>query len=168
MACNDAGIGKNQAGTAGLAALDSSGIAGIGVGHDTARIGDGLDTWESGRVSFVNARAHGWASGSAGRSRSSWPCSSHGKETPMFRDVVWSDGGVDIVVMDSMSQTTDGDRGAIVVAGSNGGQESGRVGVHAGCAFVLLERRRHRQGPGRSRRAGRPRGRRHPRSNGQS
>ena len=56
----------------------------------------------------------------------------------MFRDVVWSNGGVDIVVMDSMSQTTDGDRGAIVVAGSNGGQESGRVGVHAGCAFVLL------------------------------
>ncbi|WP_456695441.1 hypothetical protein [Aeromicrobium sp. P5_D10] len=58
VACNDAGIGKNQAGTAGLAALDSSGIAGIGVGHDTARIGDGLDTWESGRVSYVNARAH--------------------------------------------------------------------------------------------------------------
>lgn len=56
----------------------------------------------------------------------------------MFRDVVWSGGGVDIVVMDSMSQTTDGDRGAVVVAGSNGGQESGRVGVHAGCAFVLL------------------------------
>lgn len=56
----------------------------------------------------------------------------------MFRDVVWSEGGVDIVVMDSMSQTTDGDRGAVVVAGSNGGQESGRVGVHAGCAFVLL------------------------------
>lgn len=57
VACNDAGIGKNQAGTAGLARLAERGIAGIGVSHDTARIGDGQDTWESGRVSYVNARA---------------------------------------------------------------------------------------------------------------
>lgn len=57
VACNDAGIGKNEAGTAGLAALDASGIAGIGVSHETARIGDGLDTWECGQVSYVNARA---------------------------------------------------------------------------------------------------------------
>lgn len=56
----------------------------------------------------------------------------------MFRGVVWSENGVDIVVMDSMSQVVAGDRGAIVVAGSNGGQESGWVGAHAGCAFVLL------------------------------
>ena len=56
----------------------------------------------------------------------------------MFRGVVWTEGGIDVVVMDSMSQATEADKGAIVVAGSNGGQESGWVGAEAGCAFVLL------------------------------
>ena len=56
----------------------------------------------------------------------------------MFRGVVWSQSGVDIVVMDSLSQVEDGDHGAIVVAASNGGRESGVVGAHARCAFILL------------------------------
>ncbi|MFC4048242.1 hypothetical protein ACFOY4_00990 [Actinomadura syzygii] len=56
VACNDAGSGKNAAGIAGLRGLDASGIAAIGVAHDSARIGDGLDTWENGVVSFVNER----------------------------------------------------------------------------------------------------------------
>ncbi|MGY0389461.1 hypothetical protein ACWZJV_21040 [Nocardioides sp. WG-D5] len=57
MVANDAGVGKNAAGIAGLSALDALDIAGIGVSHETARIGDGADTWESGVVSYVNARA---------------------------------------------------------------------------------------------------------------
>jgi hypothetical protein len=57
VACNDAGIGKDAAGIAGLAALDAHGIVGVAVGHDTARIGDGTDTWESGIVSYANASA---------------------------------------------------------------------------------------------------------------
>ena len=56
----------------------------------------------------------------------------------MYRATVWSQDGVRIVVMDSMSQVEDRDAGAIVVAASNGGQESGRVGVAARCGFVLL------------------------------
>jgi hypothetical protein len=55
VACNDAGIGKDQAGVAGLATLD--GVVGVAVGHDTARIGDGHDTWANGVVSFANAAA---------------------------------------------------------------------------------------------------------------
>jgi hypothetical protein len=57
VACNDAGIGKDSAGIAGLAALDADGIVGVAVGHDTARIGDGTDAWESGIVSYANATA---------------------------------------------------------------------------------------------------------------
>ncbi|MFD1812229.1 hypothetical protein [Rhodococcus gannanensis] len=54
VVCNDAGIGKNRAGVAGLAAVAARGIGGIGVSHDTARIGDGTDGWEHGIVSYVN------------------------------------------------------------------------------------------------------------------
>ena len=57
VVANDAGIGKNAAGVAGLVAVDADGIAGIGVSHESSRIGDGTDTWEHGVVSFVNRRA---------------------------------------------------------------------------------------------------------------
>ncbi|MEU6749140.1 hypothetical protein ABZ914_23220 [Spirillospora sp. NPDC046719] len=56
----------------------------------------------------------------------------------MYRATVWSRDGMRVVVMDSMSQVEDGDAGAIVVAASNGGQESGRFGAAARCGFVLL------------------------------
>ncbi|MGI5230281.1 hypothetical protein [Actinoallomurus iriomotensis] len=67
VACNDAGTGKNAAGVAGLRALDGTGIAAVGVAHDSARIGDGHDTWENGVVSFVNehARALGIRTGAS-------------------------------------------------------------------------------------------------------
>ncbi|OZM75690.1 hypothetical protein CFP66_45235 [Pseudonocardia sp. MH-G8] len=57
VACNDAGIGKDAAGTAGLAALDEDGIVGVAVGHDTARIGDGTDTWLCGVITYANVTA---------------------------------------------------------------------------------------------------------------
>jgi hypothetical protein len=57
VVCNDAGVGKNQAGIAGLAAVDTQGIAGIAVGHDSSRIGDGNDVWECGIVTYVNPTA---------------------------------------------------------------------------------------------------------------
>lgn len=57
VACNDAGNGKNGAGVAGLAAVAAQGIAGVGISHDSARIGDGDDVWSHGRVSYVNERA---------------------------------------------------------------------------------------------------------------
>ncbi|WP_280399035.1 hypothetical protein [Nocardia carnea] len=54
VVCNDAGIGKNRAGIAGLAAVAGQDIAGIAVSHDSARIGDGTDVWENGVVSYAN------------------------------------------------------------------------------------------------------------------
>ncbi len=54
---NDAGIGKEEAGVAGLAILERLGVAALTVAAMSARIGDAADTWESGVVSRVNAPA---------------------------------------------------------------------------------------------------------------
>jgi hypothetical protein len=54
---NDAGGGKDGAGVAGLAVLDAAGIPGGAVGHLTARISDGRDTWDNGVLTHVNAAA---------------------------------------------------------------------------------------------------------------
>ncbi len=54
---NDAGIGLDGAGLSRLPALDMRGIAGACVSCFSARIGDGMSTWEDGFVSAVNATA---------------------------------------------------------------------------------------------------------------
>jgi hypothetical protein len=54
---NDAGIGKDEAGVAGLAQLEAQGRAAAAVSHLTARIGDAADAWENGVISRVNAGA---------------------------------------------------------------------------------------------------------------
>lgn len=62
---NDAGVGMDQAGIGRLASLDRDGIAGATVDCWTARIGDGLDTYENGVISYVNqaARDLDWRAG---------------------------------------------------------------------------------------------------------
>jgi hypothetical protein len=54
---NDAGVGRDQAGIAGLALLQAAGIPACTVSHDSARIGEARSTWEDGRISSVNAAA---------------------------------------------------------------------------------------------------------------
>jgi len=54
---NDAGIGKEDAGVAGIAALESVGMAAAAADCATARIGDGADTLARGVVSRANALA---------------------------------------------------------------------------------------------------------------
>jgi hypothetical protein len=54
---NDAGIGKDAAGTTRLPALDARGIAAATVSAASARIGDARSTYEDGVISRVNARA---------------------------------------------------------------------------------------------------------------
>lgn len=54
---NDAGVGRDAAGIAGLAHLDAIGMAAAAVAHTSARIGDGADALERGVVSHVNASA---------------------------------------------------------------------------------------------------------------
>ena len=54
---NDAGVGRDRAGIAGLDYLEQFGIAAATVGHDTARIGDGADMMASGLITHANALA---------------------------------------------------------------------------------------------------------------
>ena len=54
---NDAGVGRDCAGIAGLDYLQQFGIAAATVGHDTARIGDGADMMASGVITHANAIA---------------------------------------------------------------------------------------------------------------
>jgi hypothetical protein len=54
---NDAGIGKDAAGTSRLPALDARGIAAATVSAASARIGDARSTYEDGIISRINARA---------------------------------------------------------------------------------------------------------------
>lgn len=62
---NDAGLGKDCAGIAGLARLETAAIAACAVAHTSARIGEAHDTLESGVISHLNdkARALGLVAG---------------------------------------------------------------------------------------------------------
>lgn len=133
---NDAGAGKEDAGTAGLLLLERAGTPGVAVDFRTARIGDGVDTYESGVVSSMNGPASdlGITVGSSAhdaaiamaRQRSDLP-----PPELEFRDtktiVVVADGPPPIVLMDSAGWITDEHSDAIVVTGSHGGEVSGRA-----------------------------------------
>ena len=54
---NDAGVGRDGAGIAGLALLQQAGIAACTVSHDSARIGDARSTLHDGVISHANAAA---------------------------------------------------------------------------------------------------------------
>ena len=54
---NDAGVGKDDAGLAGLQLLQEHGVVGATVGHETACIGDPVDMWEEGAITFANELA---------------------------------------------------------------------------------------------------------------
>lgn len=54
---NDAGVGKDAAGLAALAFLQSHGLAACTVSHASARIGEAQSTLEDGVISHANALA---------------------------------------------------------------------------------------------------------------
>jgi hypothetical protein len=55
---NDAGVGREAAGVAGLALLQAQGIAACAVLHSSARIGDAHSTLNDGIIGHANALAH--------------------------------------------------------------------------------------------------------------
>ena len=57
VAFNDAGIGIDNAGTRRLPVLDREGIAAVCVDAATARIGDGMSSYETGMISAANTAA---------------------------------------------------------------------------------------------------------------
>jgi len=58
---NDAGVGKDKSGISKLAFLQQIGVLSATVEANSARIGDGLDTYQSGVISYVNdlAKSYG-------------------------------------------------------------------------------------------------------------
>src|SRR3954447_3715831 len=54
---NDAGVGKDGAGIAALAMLETRGVAAGTVGHQSAKIGDSQDMWDHGVISHANGPA---------------------------------------------------------------------------------------------------------------
>jgi hypothetical protein len=75
---NDAGIGRHSAGIAGVMWLGGLGIAACAIDYRSARIADGADMLDSGKVSMVNDVAASCASPTAGIARCgrSIPCRS--------------------------------------------------------------------------------------------
>jgi hypothetical protein len=129
---NDAGVGKDAAGIAGLAYLERIGTAAAAVAHTSARIGDGADALERGVVSHANALAAllGVVAGmrcrdAAERLRAAPPA--HG-EPPPYSDgrYLLRAGAVEIWGLDSIGKVVAADAGRVLVIASHGSLHGGR------------------------------------------
>jgi hypothetical protein len=143
---SDAGGGKDNAGTGGLAAVEPYGVAAATVSYQSARIGSGTDTWEHGLISHVNRWAdaagvqNGQPAAEAARLLASWaaPANRDRPATPADRPPrVITEGPPRIVALDSASMVDQSCVGVIVVTGSHGGATGGRA-VRAAVAAAFF------------------------------
>ena len=133
---NDAGIGREAAGLAGVKLLDDLGVPAAAISHRSARIGDGADGAARGRISFANSAASklGLTVGQTCRDALSLLANADLAPSPApsalaearYEDETASHGGVKVVVMDSISLVMPEDDGHIVVAASHGALLGGR------------------------------------------
>jgi hypothetical protein len=130
---NDAGIGKEEAGVAGLAALAEIGMAAAAADCATARIGDGADTLARGVVSRANAVASacGVVPGMPVRD-----AAVRMTQAPRPRGVLASPGEgrfrlraapPEIWALDSVGLALPEDAGRILIFGSHGALHGGRI-----------------------------------------
>ena len=133
---NDAGIGRDQAGIAGLALLDGLGVPSATISHRSARIGDGADGAARGTLSTVNKTAHALGLNEG------MPCaealgilsSANLKPSPTpapqaearFDDESAGRDGVRVIITDSNSLVEPEDAGHVFVSASHGGLLGGR------------------------------------------
>jgi hypothetical protein len=130
---NDAGIGREAAGVAGLAVLDEAGVPAAAVDHRSARIGDGADALARGRLSVVNRHGllAGWEAGmpvsEAVCVAVGWPIESRPAPRPVAaaRRLMASEP-VTVWALDSASLATAQDADCVLVTGSHGGLLGGR------------------------------------------
>jgi hypothetical protein len=129
---NDAGVGKDRAGIAGLAYLEEIGRAAAAVDCMSARIGDGADMLARGVISHANAYAAlcGVVTGqscrdAAGRMRGALPSR---YAPPPYAEGRWrvADGPPEVWALDSTGMLQAGDAGRILVIGSHGALLGGR------------------------------------------
>jgi hypothetical protein len=145
---NDAGIGKDEAGVAGLAYLDPYGMAAATIAHHSARIGDGADMLARGVVSRVNAMAArlGCAPGqscaeAARRLGAALAPLTRPAALEETRRVVRAEPGEPIVsALDSAALVGPQDAGQIVITGSHGGLLGGRpeTALKAACRAAFF------------------------------
>jgi len=129
---NDAGVGRDNAGIAGLDYLQALGVPAATVGHDTARIGDGSDMMARGVITHANDAAivlgcrRGMTCREAGAALQR--AAPRGREPPPALEAafllipeppaVWA--------LDSASLVGAEHAGTVVVTGSHGGLLGGR------------------------------------------
>lgn len=131
---NDAGVGKDQAGIAGLEAADAWGLPVAAVDAATARIGDGADTYASGIISHVNVAAAGagvqvgMTAREAATGLQRWRLSAgryEARPKPDRRLVLFPSEPA-VIGLDSASQIDSAAGDSIVVCGSHGGLVGGQ------------------------------------------
>lgn len=133
---NDAGIGRERAGVAGLDLLAELGVPGAAIAHTSARIGDGGDGVARGILSTVNAPATslGLAIGMSCRDALEHLAAASLAPAPKpppadeARREIKSEvhAQAKVIVMDSASLVTPADAGAVVVTASHGGLLGGK------------------------------------------
>ncbi len=130
---NDAGVGKDRAGIAGLAYLDAIGVAAVAVAHDSARIGDGADTLARGVVSHVNAAAAACgvvpgvrAQEAAERLRAAPAARASPAPYSEGRVLLQAVGTREIWALDSVGMVEAADAGRVLLIGSHAALHGGR------------------------------------------
>ena len=130
----DAGAGKDCAGIRALDYLQPLGMAAATIAHISARIGDGADTLDRGRLSFCNgaAKALGCAEGQTCKEAAEVMCRGEVFEgaAPAYEEArcLLGETPVRVIACDSASLVDSGDADAIIVTGSHGGVLAGRPG----------------------------------------
>lgn len=133
---NDAGIGREQAGIAGIRLLDELGVPAATVSHRSCRIGDGADGPTRGVLSTVNATAHqldlreGMTCNDALNLLSRSDLRAAPTPPPQaearFDDHTAGRDGVRVIITDSNSLVEPDDAGHVFVSASHGGLLGGR------------------------------------------
>ncbi len=129
---NDAGVGKEGAGIAALAELETIGMAAATAAHSSARIGDGADMLARGVVSHVNAAAAGCgvAPGMPVRDAavrlSAAPAPHSAPRAYSEGRTQLAPGPPEVWGLDSLGLLLDEDAGRILVIGSHGALHGGR------------------------------------------
>jgi hypothetical protein len=132
---NDAGVGRHQAGIAGVHWLDALEIPAIAVDYRSARVGDGADTLASGIVTMANdmAAQHGCLPGHT--CKQAVECMLRKAPAAPRNDVpdlgegrsrIANTGHREVWAMDSVALVEASDARKVVVTGSHGGLLGGR------------------------------------------
>jgi hypothetical protein len=132
---NDAGVGKDAAGIAGLAYLDAIDMAAATVAHGSARIGDGADALARGVVSHCNSAATrlGVTPRMACREAAALLERAHipSATPPAYAEgrylLARTPGRPDVWGLDSVGKVEADDAGRVLVVGSHGALHGGRA-----------------------------------------